>query len=282
MANTLIPAISSQWLNLIVNQSLVDREFERRNLEVSSQQRAQAESDASQIFGGPEAFAAFPEWFRSRMIDRQARAMALTDDLPSSEPSEDSLRALWSNQLESSCPAERMVSHILVSSEAEAAAIAAELAQGADFGELARSRSLDQTTAESGGVLFCVVSQTFTQTDQAFQDATTELAEASVAGGATEQVSAPVRTPAGYHIIKVSPWTYENARPLVLRSLEQRESPLTRWLNRELRRADVWVDPRYGRAVRTGGTVFIEPPTIPEPSEKPAPPTAPAVPTPTP
>jgi hypothetical protein len=53
------------------------------------------------------------------------------------------------------------------------------------------------------------------------------------------------------------------------------ENPLTRLLNRGLRRTDVWVDPRYGDAVRTGGTVVIRPPTVPEPRVRPEEPTPP-------
>jgi peptidyl-prolyl cis-trans isomerase C len=41
--------------------------------------------------------------------------------------------------------------HILVGTEAEARAIVAELAAGADFGAIARGRSLDRATAPLGG-----------------------------------------------------------------------------------------------------------------------------------
>ena len=61
----------------------------------------------------------------------------------------------------------------------------------------------------------------------------------------------------------------------------QVENPLTRLLNRELRRSDVWVDPRFGRAVETGGTVVIQPPAAPQVREKPPAPTV-GLPTPTP
>ena len=43
--------------------------------------------------------------------------------------------------------------HILVATEAEAEAVAAELEAGADFAELAAERSTDPTAADTGGVL---------------------------------------------------------------------------------------------------------------------------------
>jgi hypothetical protein len=84
-------------------------------------------------------------------------------------------------------------------------------------------------------------------------------------------VSPPVKSQFGYHVITLVPWTFENVQPIVEQQYAQQvENPLTRFLNRELLRSDVWVDPRYGNAVRTGGTVVVQPPKVPEPKSRPA------------
>jgi hypothetical protein len=213
-------------------------------------------------------FAAFPQWFQDEMVDRQARVAALQSELPGFTPSEASLREYFDRNMASSCISNQLVSHILVTTEAEATAVAAELAQGTSFQELARTRSIDTGSARLGGALWCTASQELADADRDFQ--------AGVIALQPGQTSGPVRSQFGYHIIRITPWDFENVRPIVEQRYTQTvENPLTRLLNRSLRRTDVWVDPRYGRAVRTGGTVFIRPPTVPEPRVRPEEPEAP-------
>jgi foldase protein PrsA len=274
LANTVLPDISSQWLNLLVNQSIIDREYEERGLSVSPQQEQQAKAQAEQTFGGAEVFAEFPQWFQQTMIDRQGRVIALQADLPGFEPSDADLQEYFDENMAASCITNQLVSHILVPTEADATAIKALLDSGSDFAEVAEQRSTDTASAQNGGKLFCTASQEFVNIDQAFKDA--------VVATPTGTISAPFQTQFGWHIVQVAPWTFENVRPIVAAQYAQQvENPLTRLLNRELRRSDVWVDPRYGRAVETGGTVVIQPPAAPQVREKPPAPTA-GLPTPAP
>lgn len=273
--NTILPDLSSQWLNLLLNQTIVDREFEERGLKISPQQQEQAKTDAEAPFGGAEAFADFPQWFQDEMIGRQARVIALQADLPGFTPAEADLREYFEENLAPACITNQLVSHILVATEAEAQAVKAALDAGADFQALARQQSTDPASAQTGGALWCTASQEFVQVDKDFQN--------GVIATPLGTTSGPIQTRFGWHIIRSSPWTYENVRPIVeQRYTQQVENPLTRLLNRELRRADVWVDPRYGRAVKTGGTLVVEPPNAPEPKVRPPDPTVPGIPTPTP
>ncbi len=81
--------------------------------------------------------------------------------------------------------------HILVQTEAEAKAVIAELAGGADFADLAKRRSRDPG-AQSGG-------------DLGFfkrGDMVPEFAEAAFALQPGQVTQAPVRSPFGWHVIK--------------------------------------------------------------------------------
>jgi parvulin-like peptidyl-prolyl isomerase len=83
------------------------------------------------------------------------------------------------------------VSHILVETEAAAAAIKAELDGGADFATLARERSTDGSK-DDGGDLGCQPSGSFA-----------EAFDAAVESLPVGEVSDPVQTEFGYHVILV-------------------------------------------------------------------------------
>ncbi|WP_433775122.1 peptidylprolyl isomerase [Bacillus wiedmannii] len=87
---------------------------------------------------------------------------------------------------------ELRVSHILVSNEQQAKDIKSKIDAGNDFGSLAKEFSLDVATKEKGGDIGY-----FKDGDmlQPFQDAARKLKP--------EEVSPPVHTDFGYHIIKL-------------------------------------------------------------------------------
>lgn len=83
--------------------------------------------------------------------------------------------------------------HILVATQELANQISAQLNAGADFGEIARSQSVDTATAPNGGDLGWYSQY---DVDGAFWSATSGLA----AG----QTSAPFQTPSGWEIVRVT------------------------------------------------------------------------------
>ncbi|HZY68152.1 MAG TPA: peptidylprolyl isomerase [Devosia sp.] len=95
--------------------------------------------------------------------------------------------------------------HILVSTEEDARAVKAELDAGADFAELARTKSIEPNAAQSGGDLGYFKQAVMVKP---FADA----AFAMEVG----QVSDPVQTQFGWHIIKV-----EDRRPAAKPTLEE-------------------------------------------------------------
>ena len=89
-----------------------------------------------------------------------------------------------------STPESRLVAHILVESQTEANDLHTQLQDGADFAELARNNSLDTGTAELGGEYTAVLGRSVPEFD--------EVAYALE----TDQISEPVETQFGWHIIK--------------------------------------------------------------------------------
>jgi foldase protein PrsA len=87
-------------------------------------------------------------------------------------------------------PENRSVRHVLVRTRAQATRIRARLRAGASFQALARAHSLDRATRRAGGVLAVYRGRG----DRAFERAAFALR--------TGQISAPVRTRAGWHVIQ--------------------------------------------------------------------------------
>ena len=94
------------------------------------------------------------------------------------------------NQERFTVPENREVAHILVETEAEASRVAAELADGVQFAKLAREESTDEASAENGGKLTARRGELV----KPFEDEAFRLE--------TGEVSAPVETEFGWHLIK--------------------------------------------------------------------------------
>ena len=99
-------------------------------------------------------------------------------------------------------PAKICTAHILVPTREEAEAILEQLKEGADFAELARERSQDPGSAARGGDLGCVERGRFVPE---FEEAALRLGEG--------ELSAPVQTRFGWHVIRLNRRTPERVRP---------------------------------------------------------------------
>jgi peptidyl-prolyl cis-trans isomerase C len=83
--------------------------------------------------------------------------------------------------------------HILVQTEAQAKEVIVEIKKGADFGEVAKTKSLDPSGKSQGGDLGY-----FTR-----EEMVPEFSEAAFKLKDGEMTEAPVKTQFGYHVIKV-------------------------------------------------------------------------------
>ncbi len=248
---TLNSAVTAYWLTLRVEQEVIDEEVERRDLDVTAADRDSARADVEAELGA-DVFEAFPEWLRDRLLDRYQRRAALVREVGGGVTglTDEQVQATYDEfvaQQKAQCPSGRFVAHILVETQPQADALAAELAAGADFATLARENSVDGSSAD-GGELGCFDPAQF-------------VAEFSTAAGALAPgaVSAPVPTEFGFHLIKISDTIpFAAIEPGIRDQLEQQAGAARNpEIDALVAGAKVRVDPRYGTwKVRDGlGTV---------------------------
>jgi hypothetical protein len=255
-SGTIDPLMSQTWVYSRINHIIADREFRRRKLEVTPADRRRARRRLNEIFRAKKAFDAFPQDFQDLLIGRQARMDVFEDTLPKEyEPTEAELQELY-QRVGQTCQQGKLISQIYVDTKQEADAVAAELAQGADFATLAQQRSTDTTTKDRGGLTMCIGAQRWIASVEAVQQA----ALATPVGG----TSAPIRTHDGYTVLRVLPLTFENARPLVIDDWHGKHpSALFDFLRHARDVGETKIQPRFAGIQRTEGGVAYTPPTEP-------------------
>ncbi|HEY7438478.1 MAG TPA: peptidylprolyl isomerase [Acidimicrobiia bacterium] len=248
-------AVTALWLGRLMNEALVHQEFEHRNLHVTADQEARAKQAIGQQFGNE--FANLPKSFQDRQVAATGELVALSDDLQKSKGPAD-LRKLFDS---TKCTSGILLAHILVKTEPEAAAIEAQLAQGADFATLAKQKSIDTGSGAQGGLLLCRGTGDYSQFVKEFRDAADKLQ--------VGQTSAPVHSQFGYHIIRAIPWTFANAQPLLTAQAAQ-ANPLDAFAATATAKAKVSVNPRFGTATKSSSGLGVKPPAAPNPKQRPA------------
>jgi parvulin-like peptidyl-prolyl isomerase len=275
--------LASSWMLLRVQQAVIDHEFEARHLRVTDAMREQAKTQAEAAFPrtptatnkSQTSFEQFSKSFQKAEIERRARQIALMDSLPATPPEitvEQAQRVYEQNKDQLfPCASAKTVAHIVVATVGEARDVLSEVEGGADFSTVAAQRSTETATKNDGGVISnpqaapgCYVPGGSPQLDDAVNGAT--------AGKPT----GPVLTQSGYEVILVTPYTppsFDEIRDRLMASLQQqasqqsadnnRAAALNTLITRRLRRADVHVDPRYGRWVVDSQGPHVEPPTAP-------------------
>ncbi|MGZ3181101.1 MAG: peptidylprolyl isomerase [Telluria sp.] len=121
-------------------------------------------------------------------------------------PTDAEIKAEYDRVIKAHGDKEYHIRHILLENEADAKAAIAKIKGGAKFEDVAKQMSKDQGSANNGGDLDWAVPGNF---PAAFATAVTSLQK----GAVTET---PVKTEAGYHVIKV-----DDVRPAKLPSLDE-------------------------------------------------------------
>jgi foldase protein PrsA len=237
-------AFVARVLSLNVYYQLLEQEIAERGLEVTPADLDAIRPQAVNAVGGQEVFDAFPEDYRDELVRRQALTQELQEALGGEVGVEDA-RALFEENKEDFDGV--CVSHIFASTEqrgpdgakARIEELAAQLEAGADFRQLATEQSDDTAAAANGGSLDCGGRGRFLPE---FEEVAFELP--------VGEVSDPVQTPVGYHLILVEerrPLTFEEVRPQVEQELQRQQLRAFSELIDELTcESDVEVNPRYG------------------------------------
>jgi parvulin-like peptidyl-prolyl isomerase len=176
---------------------LVEQEFDERDLEISSEDREAVESTFSPEL--EELLDQVPSDFADRFRTWQAQMWVLRDALGAeaadrpSEVTDDDLQDFWDeHQAVLSTEEQACARHVLLETESDAEEVLADLAGGADFGEVAAERSQDPSAEMNDGELGCTGPGVYVP----------EF-EAAVWEGPVGELQGPVETQFGYHVILV-------------------------------------------------------------------------------
>jgi parvulin-like peptidyl-prolyl isomerase len=189
------------------------------------------------------------EIVRDQLLERELQASVVAE----ARPSEEDLRAHYEANLQEFELTRSQ--HILVAKEGLANRLAQRLsaapAAGAGklFGKLARKHSTDPSAAENGGDLGFQPPGSFVEP---FENAAAELE--------VGEISEPVQTEFGWHVIRVSARrtaTFEQARPQIESQLsaQAQDQAWQDFLRDIFEEADVEVNPRYGEWDEKSGRV---------------------------
>jgi foldase protein PrsA len=238
---------------------LVSDEVARRKLTIDQAALEAARPSVIQQVGGEAVLRKFSPSYRDALLRRTAQLDALTRDLGGDEPEATPDARAFYDDNKATYDTYVCASHILVSDKAKADALLARINGGEDFAALARTESLDNQqggSASRGGDLGC--------SDPTQYVAPFALAVQSQPVG---QLSAPVQTDFGFHLIKVTarPPTFEQVQPQVEQQLanevQQRgQTALNEWLQAAVKDATIKINPRYGTFSRRTEDFGVVPP----------------------
>ncbi|WP_068783156.1 peptidylprolyl isomerase [Paenibacillus phocaensis] len=187
-----------QALTNLINQELVNQEAAKKNITITDADiDAEIESYKTQ-FGSEEALSQALVQYGMTMDDLRKQVvmeLKLTKLLePQIKVTDEQIKQTFESYKDSfNTPEQVRTSVILVATEQEAKDIVKQLDEGADFAELAKSKSLDPATKEQGG-----------DTDFFARGEKEEAVETAAFKLAKGEVSEPVKTSEGYQVIKVT------------------------------------------------------------------------------
>jgi PPIC-type PPIASE domain/SurA N-terminal domain len=236
--------LTTSWLNRLVNQVVVDREFTSMHLKVTPTDVTEGKSQFAQLFAtqsdnGAALVKAFPAWFVKQEDAREARLVAVARVLEAKHPiTEAQMRAYYTKNVGSLCPTGFEVAHILVKTQPEAQAIESQLAAGAKFADLAKQKSTDTGSAKNGGALGCLSAGEFVAEFQTAADKAT-----------VNVPTAPVHSQFGWHIIlktKFVPPSFQSLEPQIRQQILQTLNLVQQFVAARLKKASVKVDPVLG------------------------------------
>ena len=249
-SGTVPMAFAAQWLQSLVTTEAIRQYAAKHHIRASDQEVTQARQQFTGNSSSATAFKQLPKWLQQQLVNTTALQLAVRSSLHPTVS--DTQLATAYQQLEADCPSKRLIGHVLVPTADAAQQVVDRINGGETFAAVASSASTDTGSAAQGGLLTCEGGSQWSQIDATFRAA----AEAVPSG----KISAPVQTQFGYHVIEALDLTPENARPLLLASV-QASDPLGPVIGKFVKRAKITVNPRFGKLRRSGSSFAIVPPT---------------------
>ncbi|MBT2703080.1 peptidylprolyl isomerase [Bacillus sp. ISL-35] len=185
-------------LDSLITDKVIEMEADKQKVKVTGNEIDEELTKLQESYGGEDAFAAALEQNKVSIdrIREDIETYLLAEKMikPSIKVTEEEMKTYFEENKGTFDQNEQVkASHILVKDEATAKEVKKELDSGKDFAELAKEYSTDASNADKGGDLGY-----FGKGEMA-----KEFEEAAF-GMKVGEVSAPVKTDFGYHIIKVA------------------------------------------------------------------------------
>lgn len=230
--NQLVEYYGKNVLESMIADKIVAMEIEKQNITVTDEELQEKLDEFVESYGGEE--------YVSMMLSMQGMTMDdLREDMlsylkrlkliePRIEVTDEEISGYFEeNKANFDQPEQVEASHILVDDEETAKEIKKKLDEGADFAELAAEYSKDTGSAENGG-----------QLGYFGRGKMVEEFENAAFSMEVGQISGPVKTKYGYHIIKVTgkkeakEATLEDARDEIVEILKEQKlsSEYSEWL----------------------------------------------------
>jgi hypothetical protein len=251
-------AFVADLLTQRIEYALIHQELQRRHAlpDSATVQRARQEVGQSLTVTASSGTAqpllpGFSSSYQNTLVERRAEVDALRNALGKANVSDQSIRQFYDSNT-NQFATEICVRHILVADQATAARLKAQLDGGADFATLAKANSTDQSSAVNGGKLSgsapdgCLTNQDVQQLVTAFTQAAVALP--------VNQVSAPVQSQFGFHLIEVTSRKVEPFDQAVIQSARQQlaQQAFVTLLNKLVQQASVKVDAQFGHFDKKG------------------------------
>lgn len=185
-------------LDSLITNKVIEMESEKEKVKVTGNEIDEELTKLQESYGGEEGFASALEQNNVTMeqVREDIEYYLLAEKMiePSIKITEEDMKTYFEENKESFDQKEQVkASHILVEDEAAAKKVKEELDNGKDFAELAKEYSTDTSNAAAGGDLGYFAKGEMAE----------EFEKAAFSLG-IDEISEPVKTEFGYHIIKVS------------------------------------------------------------------------------
>lgn len=230
-------------LDNLINRELVNQEAKKANVQITAADIAKEIETYKESFGSEDAFnqalassGMTLDEFKER-LDMQLKLTKLLE--PKINVTDEQVKETFDQYKESfNTPEEVRLSVILVGTEDEAKSIIKELNGGADFAELAKSKSLDTATKDSGGDTgFFGKGE---NGEEAVEEAAFKLTK--------DEISTPIKTDDGYKVIKLTDRKEAHTATLEEKKDEIRKGLVSQQVSQM---SSTWLDEVRGKATIT-------------------------------
>jgi foldase protein PrsA len=239
--NEMVEQYGAATVDQIISDKIVAAEAKKQRITITTKEVNEELDQLKESYGGEDAF-------NQVLESNNTTLAALKDDITDYltlrkilekeiDISDEELQTYFEENKDSLGEAEQVkASHILVEDENKAKELKAKLDAGEDFAALAKEHSTDESTKEAGGEL-------------GFFEKGTMVAEFDEVAFtlAVNQISNPVKSEYGYHIIKVEDKkeakeaTFEDSKGKIKETLleQKMETEYQSWLEKKKKEYDI-------------------------------------------